>query len=1102
MPYLRIRFSIVTHICTLSALFYYVANSQELPLTHFSTENEINPLPGTAATAIFQDGQGYIWMAIYGSGLVRYDGSKMELFSFDQGITTYLFSICQDNKDRLWLGDAHQGIFASTRSLTDYAPGEQITFGQEIDGINFPTTRIIGRNNLFADSYGNVWTGLDDLILRYYYDDQDSLRTDSIVTQDLPENKRINFSFLQHSDGKIYAVAQSEYLLSIDPVNYEINVAELDFGSAMNPSHALTTDISYTSDGTIWGHCLDGFTWSIHPHQDLAVKTYSEVNHLSIRAFCEIKPGHVLGSSLTSGLIDWQIGTDVVRNHSVRNGLLANAVWDLLQDREGNIWVASNAGVSRMPGDYQAFGHYTSSSRGGAPAVLPDGGVIAVLPNYVIGPAASGSARDEMIAVGTAGGIAFIRSDGSHESMTTNEGLISNVILGLHQDGRGRLWVAGRQGLTCIHQEKDDPAIQFFDGPIPHKLWNKTVYVRKWQIDHLNKVKRIMLPRSQAGELVETTWFVGANSLLMLFEETWFYFGKEAGIQSIGLRDLAQDDANVIYLADSGYGVLRSRFPVTIEGLLRLKNEKSTQPEQRSSFTIRDTVFEPIHVHIDADTIRETTGLEYVNNMLWISSNFGVLAMDTGTDTTTYVFNKDNGLEPNAAQGLLADRNGRILWAPTIQGLYAIDLGEKRIIRNIRQSDGLIDDVAWGHPSLSQNEEGKLFFATAKGLSLYDPDLDDQDTLAPIVVLRDFQLNRDGKSNNELIIEYAGLSYTYEKGLRYQTKLSGYDEDWSEEKMDNSIRYTNLPAFLFPREYTFAVRAGDEKGNWKETALTYSFKVRPPWYLHWVPVLMYLVLLIAGIIGYINWRTKALKARQRKLEKTVAERTAEIRAQKDIIQAEKEKSDELLLNILPHETAEELKKNGIAKAKNYDTVTVLFTDFKNFTQKAEHLSPELLVAEIDHCFKAFDQVMEQFQVEKIKTVGDSYMAAAGLPTPTSTNPRDAVLAALAIRDYMIDQRELRGDDTFEIRIGVHTGPVVAGIVGIKKFAYDIWGDTVNTASRMESAGLAGKVNISHHTYQYLKDDMAFSFEYRGKIETKHKGALEMYFVERGEADRR
>jgi class 3 adenylate cyclase/Tfp pilus assembly protein PilF len=220
---------------------------------------------------------------------------------------------------------------------------------------------------------------------------------------------------------------------------------------------------------------------------------------------------------------------------------------------------------------------------------------------------------------------------------------------------------------------------------------------------------------------------------------------------------------------------------------------------------------------------------------------------------------------------------------------------------------------------------------------------------------------------------------------------------------------------------------------------------------------------------------------------------------KDAIELEKQRSDDLLLNILPEEVAEELKAKGSAEAQLIEHVTVLFTDFKGFTAMSEKLTAKELVADIHECFSAFDRIMEKHGIEKIKTIGDAYMAAGGLPTPNTTHATDVVEAALEIRDFIAEGKARKvaaGLPYFEIRIGVHTGPVVAGIVGVKKFAYDIWGDTVNTAARMESSGEPGKVNTSATTYALVKNVPWLRFEPRGLIQAKGKGELEMYFVER------
>ena len=213
----------------------------------------------------------------------------------------------------------------------------------------------------------------------------------------------------------------------------------------------------------------------------------------------------------------------------------------------------------------------------------------------------------------------------------------------------------------------------------------------------------------------------------------------------------------------------------------------------------------------------------------------------------------------------------------------------------------------------------------------------------------------------------------------------------------------------------------------------------------------------------------------------------------ETIKDEKQVSEKLLLNILPEDVARELKTQGSVQAKLFDHVTVLFTDFVNFTEAGERFSPQGLVAELHTCFKAFDIIISKYNIEKIKTVGDAYLAVSGLPTATPGHAAEVVKAAIEIRDFIAERRKQLGDQTFDIRIGVNSGTVVAGIVGVKKFAYDIWGDTVNIAARIEQYSEPGKINISQSTYELIKDQ--FTCNDRGEIDAKHKGKLKMYYVE-------
>ncbi|MDP2305431.1 MAG: adenylate/guanylate cyclase domain-containing protein [Pseudomonadota bacterium] len=225
------------------------------------------------------------------------------------------------------------------------------------------------------------------------------------------------------------------------------------------------------------------------------------------------------------------------------------------------------------------------------------------------------------------------------------------------------------------------------------------------------------------------------------------------------------------------------------------------------------------------------------------------------------------------------------------------------------------------------------------------------------------------------------------------------------------------------------------------------------------------------------------------------EQAVEIGRQKQLIEADHAHIDRLLHNILPPTIAAELKLRGVVEPQLHPDATVVFTDFAGFTGLAERMPPSDLVALLHRCFSAFDRVMERHGLEKLKTIGDAYMFASGLPQPSPGHAVTAVRAAIEIRDWMDAlalERTAAGLPTWQVRIGVHTGPLVAGVVGEKKFVYDVWGDTVNVASRMESSGAPGEVNVSATTASRV--EACFTLEPRGQVLAKNKGMMEMFFV--------
>ncbi len=249
-----------------------------------------------------------------------------------------------------------------------------------------------------------------------------------------------------------------------------------------------------------------------------------------------------------------------------------------------------------------------------------------------------------------------------------------------------------------------------------------------------------------------------------------------------------------------------------------------------------------------------------------------------------------------------------------------------------------------------------------------------------------------------------------------------------------------------------------------------------------------------------NRRMLAITERLEHANALLENQKSEIEEQKRLIEEEQEKSERLLLNILPFEVARQLKSKGTAGTRYYRHVTVLFTDFKDFSKNTRVLEPKDLVAILDDYFAKFDEITGKHYLEKIKTIGDAYMCAGGLPLRNKSNPVDALLAGLEIQDYIqrLHVNPKPGIPAWNLRIGIHTGPVVAGVVGRKKFAYDIWSETVNAAARMENLGEVNRVNISETTYEYIKD--YFDCTPRGKVEAKNIGEMTMFTVDRIKAE--
>jgi len=334
--------------------------------------------------------------------------------------------------------------------------------------------------------------------------------------------------------------------------------------------------------------------------------------------------------------------------------------------------------------------------------------------------------------------------------------------------------------------------------------------------------------------------------------------------------------------------------------------------------------------------------------------------------------------------------------------------------------------------------------------------------------------------DNAIRFEYAAPFFEDNSAVQYQVRLVGSSSSWSAWTKETQKDYTNL----FEGKYTFEVRARNPQGVISPAA-SYKFSIAAPWYRTWVAYAVYVaVFLFAGWL-ILRWRLRALEARNKWLEGVVEQRTAEVRSERD-------QNEALLLNILPKPVASELRTTGSVKPTSFDDVTVCFSDFVGFTLSSEKLAPQELITSLNEYFTAFDEIIGRYGLEKLKTIGDAYMFAGGLPSASPSHAVDAVLAAMEMVEVVKKLSRPENGVNWSIRLGLYSGPVVAGVVGVRKFAFDIWGNTVNFAARMESAGSANRVNLSETTGKRVFDFI--ECEPRGAVRIKEGREMPMYFA--------
>ena len=991
---------------------------------------------------VAQDRDGFIWVATI-NGLNRFDGYRFKQYN-SQSPESY---IPNDVISDMWIDDANQIWLANPDFVTYLNP-----LNNESDAIQIKQGGIVRResrvaHSLYIDDLGQIWMAV--------YDEKSADNYIQIIGIDSKVRTvfEVEGSYIKRPItqwGEFYFIgASEESLWRVDREHQLVEV--IDFGQFSHKGESGRIIQLEVVGDNIWVLLDNGFlivfnpetnSQKIHPISEYTVGKGIMATHL-------IEEDGDIWMGGRGNLWYWDASNGTITDyHEPVYQLIKNTCVyrQIIKDKTGVIWAATDFGLIKIVPSDDLFSNYL---------------------------------------------------DGGSE-------YCSNVycsIRGITEDEEGNIYISYYNSIHVLDPKTNGikllfPSNDFFNYPFgllyhENALWTgngRRIDLETLEVDTLFQKPNIdlgVIEKDRNGVL----WFGFMQWLytydtkkgeLLPFEDSR---GKWDSLDGIITHIYQGKTGDFLWISTLSNGVFQ--LDANFERQLHISR---TSPEgKRLKHNQVNALYEDNAGH------------------LWIATAGG-LEQYSLSDQTIKHYDKTDGLPHEFINGILPEGDS-ILWISTDVGLSRMHI-EKEQFTNFTTQDGLSANE-FNRISYYKASDGRLFFGGLNGVNAFYPSnrfsevrkatdegniifttfskFDDSDDSLHLEQVGIHSGDEITLTYNEKIftIDFALADFSEPSTNQYSFILDDYEKVWSPPSTANSVRYNNIPA----GKYTFRVRAHPEGKDWLPNEAVLYIHIKEAFYRTWWFWGICMALLIGGMYGIFRYRIYLAKKRAEDLELQVKRRTEEL-------EAEKQKSEELLLNILPAEIADELKRTGVAKAKRHESVTVMFSDFKSFTKISEQMEPEELVAEIDLCFRAFDQIVEKYNLEKIKTIGDAYLCVGGISDLNDNVAVRIIKAAMEIQDFLKEtaiQKAAMNAPYFEARIGIHTGPIVAGIVGIKKFVYDIWGDTVNIASRMETNGQVGKVNVSETTYQLVKGH--FYFEENGVYAEVEKRPINMYFVE-------
>jgi signal transduction histidine kinase/ligand-binding sensor domain-containing protein len=842
------------------------ADAQLLPLTHYTPGSEMRALPSAAVNGVYQDRLGYLWIAVYSSGLVRYDGVGMEVYDERDGLRSLaVWDVTEDAEGRLWVS-SNAGLVVSEEPLAAYEGGERVRFARTLGGV--PLANVAVQQNVMAvDADGRLWAGTVALGVLRYDVSRGGVAVDTIPTPGADGTTAAVRALAARRDGTVWISLSGGRLLRHTTAG-RMEVVE---GQGAPEQHVYT--LYETPQGVLWGGERGGRLWRLNETGRTRVfETVSDELTTTINSIRATARGRLLVGSGGGGLLAVDLGEPGRQVlYDRRNGLLSDDVHDLLEDHEGNLWIAQAGGVSKLRYDNDAFTSYSARSLIGEQPLLPAPSVSAVVPSVARHPCHTW--------VGTSGGgVACLSDDpSSFTYVQSSDGLSDDYVSALVEDGEGRIWVGTSAGIDALVPAGVEPPPA--DAVRPVGIGGERYVIASFDAAGITTAVASMLRVSDApSPVLPALLFAGYRALFVWVDGEWFRLGPAAGLPPTRFHAVATDDAGHLWVGTRDGGLYRSAGPITVE---RLRASAGTNPALETGprgHEVEGSLFAPIWATSSGAPTDQIEALLWHDGAMWTATPSGLFVLDppSGQAPPRVRAKLDRSSGLGASHVFSLDRSpvtGSI-WIGTNAGLAEIDPATHRVRSTVDRRDGLIDNEVWYYGSVRVDDRGRVFFGTANGLSVYDPSLDRANRVPPRLHLRGVSLRENADGHNEIVFEYAATSFTNEGAVTYRTRVVGYDPEWSAPTTEAKIRYTNLPALLFPKRYEFQVEASNGDAVTREP-LSYSFVVQPPWWLRWWAFLFYV--LVIGTAAFLLVRQQQARIVQR-MQQHARLREAELRA--------------------------------------------------------------------------------------------------------------------------------------------------------------------------------------------------------------------------------